>query len=256
MTIVIGIDCATKAAKTGLAQAAYKTGRANILDACVDDEPTRRIASWIRAAREPVLLALDAPLGWPRPLSIALARHRAGSPLPDDTDDLFQRTTDQDVKERWKRPLEVGANLIARTAHAALVLLKDLRSETGHGIELAWRRDALERVSAIEVYPAATLLAHNVDPTRHKGPREDDAKERRRILEGVSRAQRFQGMAWHRSAMLGDRNVLDAVVCVLAGIDFLEGRSVPPTDQPLALREGWIWVPGRKMGASKKPAGR
>jgi hypothetical protein len=39
-----------------------------------------------------------------------------------------------------------------------------------------------------------------------------------------------------------DADVLDALVCVLAGADFLAGRAMPPEDEQLAQKEGWIWV--------------
>jgi hypothetical protein len=35
---------------------------------------------------------------------------------------------------------------------------------------------------------------------------------------------------------------VDALVCTLAGVDFLRGRAAPPPDLSLAEREGWIWV--------------
>ena len=74
---------------------------------------------------------------------------------------LFRRQCDDDIYERFgKRPLEVGANFISRTAVAALDLLADIRSITGESIPLAWTPADLEPISAIEVYPAATRLAH------------------------------------------------------------------------------------------------
>jgi len=42
--------------------------------------------------------------------------------------------------------------------------------------------------------------------------------------------------------LLDNPDVLDAVVCVLAGRDFLCGNARPPEHMDLALKEGWIWV--------------
>lgn len=36
-------------------------------------------------------------------------------------------------------------------------------------------------------------------------------------------------------------DAFDAALCVLAGLDFLEGKAWPPTDQADVLKEGWIW---------------
>ena len=49
-------------------------------------------------------------------------------------------------------------------------------------------------------------------------------------------------------------DALDAVVCVLAGRDFLEGFEVPPDAPDLARREGWIWTAdlGLQLGAVPK----
>ena len=37
-------------------------------------------------------------------------------------------------------------------------------------------------------------------------------------------------------------NVLDAVLCVIAGLDFVGGAASGPSDRDTAEREGWIWV--------------
>jgi hypothetical protein len=39
-----------------------------------------------------------------------------------------------------------------------------------------------------------------------------------------------------------DPDALDAMICVLAGADFLAGKAYPPTDLALAQKEGWIWI--------------
>jgi hypothetical protein len=55
------------------------------------------------------------------------------------------------------------------------------------------------------------------------------------------------GLAGEFAADLGfleaaSPDVRDAVVCTLAGADFLAGRVMAPDDLALARREGWIWV--------------
>jgi len=37
-------------------------------------------------------------------------------------------------------------------------------------------------------------------------------------------------------------DALDAVVCLLASYDYMQGGVMCPDDQSLAEKEGWIWV--------------
>jgi hypothetical protein len=41
---------------------------------------------------------------------------------------------------------------------------------------------------------------------------------------------------------------LDAIICVLAGMDFLKGDAHPPEKSELAAKEGWIWVKRKSEG--------
>ena len=67
-TTIIGIDCATKANKMGLALADLSSGRLIIRQVMPGDqaEPSipEMIGRWIQEGTK-TLLALDAPLGWP-----------------------------------------------------------------------------------------------------------------------------------------------------------------------------------------------
>ena len=123
-----------------------------------------------RAAGIPVLLAINAPLGWPVAMTEALATHEAGAAIPDldskvdlyvddqDSGDklnfdhtetisekrwrhernrFFRRRTEQVVREvRASKVgfgpsgLDVGADKSARTAHQALRLLSVVRART------------------------------------------------------------------------------------------------------------------------------
>jgi len=35
---------------------------------------------------------------------------------------------------------------------------------------------------------------------------------------------------------------LDAMICVVVGFDFLDGKCLKPDNQSNVQREGWIWV--------------
>lgn len=47
------------------------------------------------------------------------------------------------------------------------------------------------------------------------------------------------------TALPDSEHVRDAIVCALAGLEFLAGRCVGPAEheRALALKEGWIWSP-------------
>ncbi len=241
MTTLVGIDCATDSRNVGLALGALDGARLRLLEAIAGSPgtpPADTIVGWIAGARR-ALLAVDAPLGWPAPLGDTLARHRAGEALPEvSAHALFRRLTD-DRERIGRQPLDVGADRIARTAHAALALLEALRRRTGHPIPLAWRPDFPHAIAAIEVYPAGTLRAHALPASGYK-----------KAAQRAVRAEIVRGLAprlhpgSHRGRLLADADVLDACVCVLAADDFLAGRAGGPGPGELerARREGWIWV--------------
>ncbi len=242
---IIGIDSATRPEATGLARASYAAG-ALVLEAV---ERGRRGADlsalldgWLPAS--PTLLAFDAPLGWPAPLGPALAAHRAGDPLSDlSCDALFQRLTDRVVRAHaGKRPLDVGADRIARTAHVSLGLLDALRQRSGRALPLAWEAGALEGSAAIEVYPAATLALRGWPSAGYKGKSPKARPLRTELCDRLARELTVPAAL--RPALEDSDHALDAALCVLAGADFLRGNVLAPgpEQRERALREGWIWV--------------
>jgi hypothetical protein len=225
---IIGIDCATQPEKTGLALALWDGGPVVLRETACGSRhnlPAAIAARWLQGA-ERAVLALDAPLGWPLALGRELAHHAAGLPIDVDPAELFRRHTDRVIEQLLrKRPLEVGADRIARTAHAALQLLAAVSVKAGRPIPLVWSPGDLDTLGAIEVYPAATRLARGVP----------------------NRPGALAGLEGEFAADLGfleaaSPDVRDAVVCTLAGADFLAGRALAPDDLAIARREGWIWV--------------
>lgn len=237
---VIGIDCSTAAGKVGIARAIKASDGWQVLDvtACsADRRPVDVVAHWIDAAPGNVLLALDAPLGWPVALGRSLVDHRAGAAIDVTANKLFRRATDEFVREKLgKQSLDVGADRIARTAHWTLAFLGVLRQATGETIPLAWTPTPENRVTAIEVYPAASLKARGIATGSYK--KSAGIEDRRSIVARLGADLRIPG---NDSFALGDDEV-DALVCALAGVDFLAGRAAPPPDMTLAQSEGWIWV--------------
>jgi hypothetical protein len=236
---IVGVDVATDEKKRFISVASYRNNTITLKWVGDGNEKERlysEIASLIRT--EKVLLALDAPLGWPAALSHILGNHAAGSRLDAHPDKMFRRATDDFIKEKIdKRPLDVGADRIARTAHAALSLLSELRTHIQKPIPLAWEVE-FDSVTAIEVYPAATLIAHGRSASGYKG--KEGRQARTEILSWLTKSMVVS--ADQRNLLLSNDNALDSALCVLAGRDFLLGNCYLPPDLDLAKKEGWIWV--------------
>ena len=253
-SVIVGVDCAVQAKAVGLARAEPTASGLLVADACTGrdvGDVAGTIVEWLRQAPTG-LLAVDAPLGWPLPLSEELAGHRAGRLLGQDAATLFRRTTDGIVWQHVGRlPLDVGADRIARTAHAALALLAEVRARSGFELPLAWTPGDLQAPCAIEVYPAATLLSLGLPAKAYK--RAAHRLVREEIVSGLSasdaRVTFVEGVA---DVLLEHPDALDAAICAVAGADFLSGRVVSPADQALAEREGWIWFrpPANELGPS------
>lgn len=238
-TSIIGVDCATVPSRTGLARAVRTADGWHLLDVqtCSDAvRPEAVVANWL--SDEPrSLLAVDAPLGWPAELGETLAPHNAGEALSVPPARMFRRATDRFVHERLhKKPLDVGADKIAHTAWAALRLLGELRGSTGHDLPLAWSAAAPSLPAVIEVYPAATLMSHRLPSTSYKAP---GSAARTAIQEFINRRLTTTGDV---NALSVGEHALDAVLCVVAGLDFLAGTCYEPEEKSVARREGWIWV--------------
>lgn len=240
VTTILGVDCATKPNKVGLARAQLRDGDWHLTDTQVcsaAEPPDEVLARWIEEDPD-CLLALDAPLGWPSAMGTALPPHRAGQPVRGHAKTLFNRVTDRHVHASLgKRPLDVGADRIARTALATLELLRTLREFTGAPLPLAWSPVEPVRPAAIEVYPAATLRAHGVEA---RGYKIAGASEARLAIEALIDRQLATKRGFDVRAANDD--VLDAVLCVIAGLDFIGGTAGAPSDRDTAEREGWIWV--------------
>ena len=244
--LVVGIDCATLAENTGLAfgRLDTATGRLWVQEAmcCAKGDDLAVLIADAVAGDRPALLALDAPLGWPAPMGETLSWHQAGAPFgsPILSDDrMFSRETDLEIRQRFrKRPLEVGADRIARTARAALRLLAELEARRNKAVPLAWQPGIVDGVCAIEVYPAATLRSRSI-PT--KGYRLQP-KARRSVVQAL--AKEFVELPPLVQKMAANPHLLDALICLVAAADFAMGNvRPPPTEQHMtARREGWIWA--------------
>lgn len=237
---IIGVDCSTQATKVGLAWAVRGDSAWKLKSVGTGGNgrsPAEIVSEWIVAGAGSTLLALDAPLGWPASLGQVLAGHRAGEALGKPANLLFRRETDRVVRQvTGKQSLDVGADRIARTAHWSLSFLSEVQERVGRPIPLAWDVPDLEGVRVIEVYPAATLCAHDVEIRGYKSVKNEE------LRSAVLRWLREQvDVASYGDELLEGADTLDAAVCVVAGLDFLNGRALSPPDRERAEVEGWIW---------------
>lgn len=280
-TTIIGIDCSAKSDKKEVGLALAESSSTGCVLQCVsvlsankaNSSIPKFLANQIKDDLNPVLLALDAPLGWPDGMRGGLADHSAGAPLFIEQDCtfrhrkeqfvknfvkrqkkhpgkgdiernyIFRRLTDQFVKEKARKNtiLEVGADKIARTTHWALSLLEELRTSR-RKIPLAWRQGQISGVKAIEVYPATVLPVLSLDVNTSYKTGESAPANRGDILNKLKKRIRFVPQIDEKT-ILADDNMLDAVLCVQAGQEFLSKNCINPPKEntEIAHREGWIW---------------
>ncbi len=274
---IVGVDCAAQPKNVGVACA---RGRSVEVVVAGLADPAGVVVEWVDWS-SPVLIALDAPLGWPAPMAAELADHRPGELVGTAPNAFFRRTTDRVVHERiGKMPLEVGADRIARAAHGALRLLDEVRRRAGAALPVLWPGGGF-RVGAGAVggrsagAGAAEGGASGVSPggasgaaVRGSAPGTGEGgvievypggtlKARGLPFSGyksadprqVARRAELRGRLGELLRLPDDpiletnADALDAAVCVLAGLDFLHGACIDPGEHlETARKEGWIWV--------------
>lgn len=251
---IVGIDFSTDPKKCGIAFGETENGRSHILTAgCLKDKnfSIEKIQEFIKS--NSALIAIDAPLGWPASMGPALSAHTAGKKISTETNQLFSRFTDQFVKEKTgKKPLDVGADKIARTAHGALKFIHEIYPH----ISLAEKPGYFDdKTYAIEVYPAVTLIQHNILKVgsmaakskfpSYKGKEETNKKERKRIIDELRSVYSDVVFdCWKEGNEVCNDHILDAVVSVLAGFDFLKEDVYCIENHTekidIIKKEGWI----------------
>lgn len=81
---IVGVDCATDPKNVGYAFGSFQDGRTVVEKAALGSAempPTQAIADWLAQKSGPTMLTMDAPLGWPAPMSQQLPNHNAGEAL-------------------------------------------------------------------------------------------------------------------------------------------------------------------------------
>ena len=219
----------------------------------------------------PILIAINAPLGWPMAMTEASVAHEAGAPLPrldigtenvdmetstelsrgyhemehesrwrQERNRFFRRETEQIVREEsgvsWgpfgPSGLDVGSDKSARTMHQALRLLKAVRKRTGLKIPVVTDEcGPITHTSAIEVYTSWPRTPADDLPRKVIIDAEDDPQE--------------ESVVPNVRSMPDDRWTHNASTGVREAIAFLEHNVRCPHDcrvpDEIARKEGWIW---------------
>jgi hypothetical protein len=245
---LVGVDCALDEQRLGLARGKLDADGTLRIErvtlGTAGESAAANVSNWI-SGDGAFVIALDAPLGWPQPLAAGLLQHQAGEKLDAARDVLFRRQTDRELRKalgRW--PPEVGT--IARTGLAALELLAEIRGLAARDVPLVWKQGADS--GAIEVYPAATLLARGLSGAGYKAKTSAGRKARGELLRRLAAEMTLQVAD---ALLIEDPNQFDALLCLLAAADFARGLCVDPTDRALAKREGFIWF--RSTGQALLP---
>ncbi len=258
---LVGLDAASQHSKFGYALGHLDPDTSTVvvehagLLGDADDPLRNRVAPFLRGGGR-VLVAIDAPLGWPDGMHRFLAEHAAAGPPPVDLakDDCFRRRTDIAVRA-VKVPLEVAADRIARAAFEALCVLRELRVLSQQALALAWT-PGFEGAASIEVYPGATLAARKLSKAPYKLI--GQASGRAQIIEVLVRARLIAELPVAASTRaLANADVLDAILCMVAARDFLAGECAAPDETHFdqIKREGWIWV-RRNAAEGADPTGQ
>ncbi len=240
--LFIGIDAAAADVNTGLV--ALETDPMQIRHVAIGKEkPVDELLNlWLADHSGPVMACIDAPLGWPAAFSDILATHQAGMPITIDKGQFFPRITDKLVHQKLgKRPLEVTANYIARTAHRALQLIGVLNQSINGTFQLFLDSGKIPYYGLAETYPAGWLISEQYN---HKGYKKSEAM-REEILESIEQRYSLAIALAHRRRIIQWEHTFDALLCCLCGVDILQQRCLAPEDldipKKIAQKEGWVW---------------
>jgi predicted nuclease with RNAse H fold len=202
--ITLGVDLASQAKNTAIAEIDWTARRTITLKPADDDEI---LAAMERAEHT----GIDAPFGWPEAFVEALTT----GTWPDvPTKKLTHRVTDEFVHAQtglW--PLSVSSDRIALPAFRCAKLL------TRHGTN----------DNVYEVYPGAALTIWGLERRGYK----NDLAIRERIAAALP--------ADVDDSSIEDADKLDAVICAIVARLAALGKTYPPPDG--VEREGWIHIP-------------
>jgi predicted nuclease with RNAse H fold len=236
----LGVDLATAVTNTAACVLDWDGGSPRLVSLLPSNVDDARICE---LAADADVTGIDAPFGWPIPFSDALTGYSSGAPWPRTRPDglWFRRTDERALAVAGGRPpLSVSSDRIARPAERAARLLTLLGSA-----DRAAARDGSDDV--IEVYPAGALRCWSVPADGYKRPTGIAARER--IVAAVVAALGVEFDPDQHLALTGTDHATDALIASLVARAFAKGCVVRPEgpDQPIALIEGWLYLPVGSM---------
>ncbi|MEG3638033.1 DUF429 domain-containing protein [Magnetococcus sp. PR-3] len=243
--LILGVDCATQWARMSVAVGHWNNTRLTLQQTLtasdLNDDNWQKLVDQLSHLQTPLILAMDAPLGWPFPFMNQLFHHQAGEPLQGSANDLLRRMTDKVVRQHLgKTPLDVAADRIARTAHEALRMIGLIRSSHPE-VAMLWHPAETPKIGLLETYPAAVIRQRGY---ASQGYKKEDAHAKQTRLQMVKAVAEEIDMPAHLHTVMSQTDHdLDALLCLLATKDFLQGKALPPPKDHLAQikKEGWIW---------------
>jgi len=235
---IIGFDSAVQEKNIGLVLCNYENGVLTLEDKKNNTLTSeKQILIW-SANDESIIMGIDSPLGWPAGFGLSLKDHIAGNNINIDATSFFERETDKFIYKTFKKkPLEVSADRIARTAYYTLNRINTINNKIATKYEILWNHNNPLSKGFIEVYPAATLLANEIEIKGYK----DNKNCRERILEELKSKYNF--VITQNIDITTIDHDFDAFICCLAIHDFIQRNVYFPDNQINKYKtEGWIWT--------------
>lgn len=250
MTAVsLGIDLATTNGSTGVCEIHWGAGKATVTVGSPSNDELRAHILDVTAAGGWV--AIDAPFGFPRAFSRAVAQwHQTGRVDPATDDDIRRRVTDRHV---YKRQLAVPkdirgrgqiwplSSVVERITPTTVRTMQLLSSLTKDGVA-----DRIGRRNHVfEAYPITAFRLWHVRTGKYKAGVADADMLMKNICAQV-------GIDIPNLTLVKDKCKNDAVDAVgralVARLAALEPRTAPDPaefgdDMALILDEGWIHLP-------------
>jgi Protein of unknown function (DUF429) len=219
----LGIDLSANPKLTAACLISWERGRGEVEELAIGGERKGGLkdGDLLDLAQRSDKVAIDSPFGWPAEFVLAVSEWaQPGGTWPTvEKAKLRYRATDRFVAARTRRPLSVSSERIASTAWRCARLLSALEDRTGEPMDRAGGG------RAVEVYPAASLVAWGLNANRYKGKEHEAAREEllRKFSELLADVAPVSDAT--TSACAGSDDALDAVVASLtAGAAALPSR--------------------------------
>ena len=272
--VTLGVDLASQPKKTGICLIRWDDGSAHVESLCKGASDDDLLELFERTGEDRIdKIGIDAPFGWPRCFTKAVAAYTQVKPWPPEDDEmdgergprpplselfpttlfphLRYRRTDEVVecamRQVWKeksrpdqrvKPLSVSSDRIAAPAMRTAGLFAQWAVNNGKLI------DRSGSGCFVEVYPAAALARWGLRSTGYKGTTKEHQKRRKDLVLDLAHKSGLDLTAHEKQCKASD-DVLDALVAALVTrahhID--ECEEILADDQQLAEEEGWIALP-------------